>query len=90
MSHIDASALSRLRDALSPRATVNLPGDPEFTTKRWARNAEKPASIIACPATPDDVAQILAFVQGRSLYESQPKLDFAVKVWHLLSLQRLG
>lgn len=77
---IDPSALSKLRAALSPTAAVNLPGDAEFSTKRWAGNAEKPASIVACPATAEDVVQILAFVQGISPYESQTKLDFAVKV----------
>ncbi|KAF8601400.1 FAD-binding domain-containing protein [Ceratobasidium sp. AG-I] len=79
MSSIDTPALSKLRNNLSPQATVNLPSDAEYSTKRWAGNAEKPAAIVACPATPDDVTQILAFVQGKSPYESQQRLDFAVK-----------
>lgn len=80
MSTIDTAALSKLRENLSPSATVNLPGDLEYSIKRWAGNAEKPAAIVACPATPKDVAQILAFVQGKSPYESQQKLDVAIKV----------
>ncbi|KAG8735542.1 hypothetical protein FRC10_010411 [Ceratobasidium sp. 414] len=67
MPSINASALATLRDALSPAATVNLPGDATFSTKRWALNAEKPAAII------------LAFVQGKGAYSAQEKLDFAVK-----------
>jgi hypothetical protein len=80
MAPIDQTALSALRAALSPSATVNLPGDAEYSIKRWAGNAEKPAAVVACPATAEDVIQILAFVQGRSPYEPQQKLDFAVKV----------
>ncbi|KAF8595224.1 FAD-binding domain-containing protein [Ceratobasidium sp. AG-I] len=79
MSSIDPSALSKLRTALSPSATVHLPGDPEYSIKRWAGNAEKPAAIVVSPATPEDVVQILSFVQGISPYESQQRLDFAVK-----------
>lgn len=89
MSSIDPSALSKLRAALSPSAKVNLPGDPEFSIKRWAGNAEKPAAIVACPATPKDVVQILAFVQGLSPYETQQKIDFAVKVRQNTLLSRL-
>jgi hypothetical protein len=86
MSPIDASALSALRAALSPSASVNLPGDPEYSVKRWALNAEKPAAIVACPSTPEDVAQILTFVQGKAPYDTQQRLGLAVKVCGLLPL----
>lgn len=80
MSIIDTAALSKLRENLSPSASVNLPGNLEYSIKRWAGNAEKSAAVVACPATPNDVAQILSFLQGKSPYESQQKLDVAVKV----------
>ncbi|KAF8600281.1 hypothetical protein BDV93DRAFT_559596, partial [Ceratobasidium sp. AG-I] len=79
MSPIDSAALAALRAALSPSASVNLPGDPNYSIKRWARNAEKPAAAVACPATPEDVAQILAFVQGKAPYGAQEKLALAIK-----------
>ncbi|KAG8700072.1 hypothetical protein FRC08_004938 [Ceratobasidium sp. 394] len=79
MSSLNVSALATLRSALSPDASINLPGDATYSTKRWALNAEKPAGIVVCPAVPEDVAQILAFVQGKGAYSGQEKLDFAVK-----------
>ncbi|KAF8688114.1 oxygen-dependent FAD-linked oxidoreductase family, partial [Rhizoctonia solani] len=79
MPSIDQSALERLRGVLSSNALVNLPGDPEYTNKRWARNAEKTAAIVAYPATAQDVAQIITFAQGKSPYDTQSKLDLAVK-----------
>ncbi|CAE6494141.1 unnamed protein product [Rhizoctonia solani] len=79
MSLVNHSALELLRKALSPNATANLPGDPGYTNRRWARNAEKTAAIVACPATAEDVAQIIAFAQGKAPYEAQAKLDLAVK-----------
>ncbi|KAG9085899.1 hypothetical protein FRC06_003375, partial [Ceratobasidium sp. 370] len=79
MASVNISALATLRAALSPAASINLPGDATFSTKRWARNAEKPAAIVVCPAVPEDVVQILAFVQGKGAYSAQEKLDFAVK-----------
>ncbi|KAG8730864.1 hypothetical protein FRC10_002314 [Ceratobasidium sp. 414] len=79
MSPINQSALSALRANLSSTASVNLPGDANYSVKRWALNAEKPAAAVACPATPEDVAQILAFVQGKAPYEAQQKLDFVIK-----------
>ena len=82
VSPIDSSALATLRAALSPSAFVNLPGDPDYSIKRWALNAEKPAAAVACPATAEDVAQILAFVQGKAPYAAQEKLALAVKVSH--------
>jgi hypothetical protein len=80
MAQIDSSALDRLRTVLSPSASVNLPGDPDYSNKRWALNAERQAVIVACPATAEDVAQILAFSQGRAPYTAQQKLDLAIKV----------
>ncbi|ELU42223.1 FAD binding domain-containing protein [Rhizoctonia solani AG-1 IA] len=80
MPTIDQSALERLRGALSSDASVNLPGDPEYTNKRWARNAEKTAAIVACPATAQDVSQTITFAQGKPPYDTQSKLDLAVKV----------
>ncbi|KAG8737846.1 hypothetical protein FRC10_007599 [Ceratobasidium sp. 414] len=79
MAAIDATALSALRAALSSSATVNLPGDAEYSNKRWAGNAEKTAAIVVCPATAEDVVQILAFVQGKAPFASRQKIDFAVK-----------
>ncbi|QRV80538.1 FAD-binding domain protein [Ceratobasidium sp. AG-Ba] len=79
MSPIDNHALSLLRAALSSYATISLPGEPGYSIKRWAANAERQAALVACPATPQDVVHILAFVQGRTPYESQEKLDVAVK-----------
>ncbi|QRV92197.1 FAD-binding domain protein [Ceratobasidium sp. AG-Ba] len=79
MSSLDLSALAALHDALSPSASISLPGDVSFSTKRWALNAEKPAAIVVCPATSQDVAQILAFVQCQGPYSAQAKLDFSVK-----------
>ncbi|KAG9084346.1 hypothetical protein FRC07_013665, partial [Ceratobasidium sp. 392] len=79
MSPINESALATLRTNLSPKASVALPGEPEYSIKRWALNAEKPAAAVAYPATPEDVAQILAFVQGKAPYEAQQRIDFAVK-----------
>ncbi|KAG9120081.1 hypothetical protein FRC07_004577 [Ceratobasidium sp. 392] len=79
MASLNSAALSSLRSALSSTATVNLPGDAEYTNKRWAGNAEKTAAIVVCPATAEDVVQILAFVQGKAPYESQGGIDFAVK-----------
>ncbi|KAH7310235.1 hypothetical protein B0J17DRAFT_586382 [Rhizoctonia solani] len=79
MSPVNSPALDLLRKALSPNASVNLPDDPDYTNKRWARNAEKTAAIVTCPATAEDVAQIIAFAQGKAPYNAQPKLDLAVK-----------
>ncbi|KAG9089201.1 hypothetical protein FRC06_001672, partial [Ceratobasidium sp. 370] len=79
MTPVNISALATLRAALSPAASINLPGDATFSTKRWALNAEKPAAIVVCPAVPEDVVQILAFAQGKGAYSTQEKLDFAVK-----------
>ncbi|CAE7051915.1 unnamed protein product [Rhizoctonia solani] len=79
MSPINSSALELLRKALSPNASINLPSDPDYTNKRWARNAERTAAIVTCPVTPEDVAQIIAFSQGKTPYDAQPKLDLAVK-----------
>ncbi|KAJ1303157.1 hypothetical protein OPQ81_011358 [Rhizoctonia solani] len=79
MSPVNPSALELLRKALSPNASANLPGDPDYTNKRWALNAEKTAAIVTCPVTAEDVAQIIAFAQGKAPYGAQPKLDLAVK-----------
>ncbi|QRV77386.1 FAD-binding domain protein [Ceratobasidium sp. AG-Ba] len=79
MTLIEHSALARLRANLSAGASVNLPGEPNYSIKRWALNAEKPAAVVACPATPEDVAHILAFAQGKTPYQGQPKLHLAVK-----------
>ncbi|KAG8708335.1 hypothetical protein FRC08_018942 [Ceratobasidium sp. 394] len=79
MSSINVSTLETLRAALSPAATLNLPGDANFSIKRWASNAEKPAAVVACPAVSEDVVEILAFVQGKGAYSAQEKVDFAVK-----------
>ncbi|KAG8726370.1 hypothetical protein FRC12_023464 [Ceratobasidium sp. 428] len=79
MTSLNLHSLTTLRAALSKEATINLPGDATFSTRRWARNAEKPAAVVVCPATPEDVVQTLAFVQGKGGYSTQEKLDFAVK-----------
>ncbi|CAE6457366.1 unnamed protein product [Rhizoctonia solani] len=79
MSKIDSTSLATLRNSLSHSATVNLPGDREYSVKRWARNAEKPAALVGCPATNEDVVQLVTFVQGKAPYESQQKLHLAVK-----------
>lgn len=76
---VDSSALDLLRKALSSSASVNLPGDPGYSNKRWALNAEKPAAIVACPVTAEDVVHILAFAQGKAPYEVQPAIPLAVK-----------
>lgn len=80
MSPIDPSAVVALRAALSPSASFNLPGDPKYSVKRWATNAERPAAAVACPATAEDVAQVIAFVQGKAPYDAQQKTALAVKV----------
>ncbi|KAG8733177.1 hypothetical protein FRC12_018959 [Ceratobasidium sp. 428] len=79
MSPIDPSALAALRGAISSSAAVHLPGEDGYSIKRWAVNAEKPAALVACPATPEDIVQILAFAQGKSPYESQKPLEIVVK-----------
>lgn len=79
MAPVDPVALATLRTTLSSLATVHLPSDPGYSVKRWAPNSEKPAALVVCPATPDDVVQILAFVQGQAPYQSQLPLEFAVK-----------
>ncbi|KAG8696146.1 hypothetical protein FRC08_007333 [Ceratobasidium sp. 394] len=79
MPPVDPTALATLRAALSPSAGVYLPGEEGYSTKRWAVNAEKPAALVACPATPEDVVQILTFAQGKAPYESQTELEFVVK-----------
>ncbi|KAG9119802.1 hypothetical protein FRC07_005006 [Ceratobasidium sp. 392] len=79
MALLSVPAIANLRTALSPESTINLPGDATFSTRRWARNAEKPAAVVVCPATPEDVVQALAFVQGKGAYSGQQKLDIAVK-----------
>ncbi|KAG9089948.1 hypothetical protein FRC07_012221, partial [Ceratobasidium sp. 392] len=79
MSPIDPSTLESLRGTLSSSAGVYLPGEDGYSTKRWAANAENPAALVACPATPEDVVQILAFAQGKAPYESQKRLEFVVK-----------
>ncbi|CAE6426406.1 unnamed protein product [Rhizoctonia solani] len=79
MSTIDLSALSLLREVLSPEGSIHLPGDPDYSNKRWAVNAEKNAAAVAWPATPEDVAQVLAFAQGKAPYTSQKRLHVAVK-----------
>ncbi|CAE7150134.1 unnamed protein product [Rhizoctonia solani] len=79
MSTIDLSALSLLRDSISPEGSIHLPGDPDYSNKRWAVNAEKNAAAVAWPATPEDVVQILAFAQGKAPYAAQKRLHVAVK-----------
>ncbi|KAG8726811.1 hypothetical protein FRC11_014443 [Ceratobasidium sp. 423] len=79
MSTVDLSALALLRSALSPEGSIHLPGDPNYSNKRWALNAEKEAAAVAWPATPEDVTQILAFAQGKGPYTSQKRLHIAVK-----------
>jgi hypothetical protein len=83
MSTIDSSALSLLRQALSPEGAVHLPGDLKYSNKRWALNAERHAAAVACPATSEDVVQILAFAQGKEPYAAQKRVHVAVKVLHL-------
>ncbi|KAF8716553.1 oxygen-dependent FAD-linked oxidoreductase family, partial [Rhizoctonia solani] len=78
MSIIDSSALSLLRQTLSP-GVIHLPDDPKYSTKRWALNAERQAAVVACPATPEDVVQILLFAQGKEPYAAQKRLHVAVK-----------
>ncbi|CAE6532888.1 unnamed protein product [Rhizoctonia solani] len=79
MPTINPAALATLRDSLSPSASVTLPGEPGYSIKRWARNAEKPAGLVAYPVTNEDVVQMLAFAQGKSPYSSQERLHLAVK-----------
>ncbi|CAE6498670.1 unnamed protein product [Rhizoctonia solani] len=79
MSPIDLACVERLRSLLSPSAAFNLPGDPGYSNKRWALNAERNAAAVACPATPEDVVQALAFAQGKAPYDSQKRLHLAVK-----------
>ncbi|CAE6494131.1 unnamed protein product [Rhizoctonia solani] len=79
MSPIDSDAVVRIRSSLSPSAAFNLPGDPGYSNKRWALNAERNAAAVACPATPEDVVQVLAFAQGIAPYDSQKRLHIAVK-----------
>ena len=86
MSPIDSSALATLRATLSPLAATHLPSDPGYSVKRWASNSEKPAALVACPATPDDVIQILLFAQAQAPFQSQKPLKFAVKVRMLMDL----
>jgi hypothetical protein len=87
MSVVNPSVVELLRKALSSNASVNLPGDPDYSNKRWARNAEKTAAIVTHPSTAEDVAQIIAFAQGKSPYDAQPKLDLAIKVSEDIILQ---
>ncbi|KAF8600287.1 FAD-binding domain-containing protein [Ceratobasidium sp. AG-I] len=79
MSQIDTSSLALLRCRLSAEASVSLAGEHGYNVKRWAENAEKPAAAVACPANAHDVAELLAFVQGRSVYKMQNRLDLAIK-----------
>ncbi|KAH7310233.1 hypothetical protein B0J17DRAFT_688048 [Rhizoctonia solani] len=79
MSTIDPSALSLLRESLSPEGSIHLLDDPQYSNKRWALNAEKEAAAVAWPATPEDVVQILAFAQSRAPYTAQKQLHVAVK-----------
>lgn len=80
MSPINANALALLRSRLSSEAPVHLAGEPGYSVKRWAENAEKPAAAVACPANGNDVAELLAFVQGKGVYNEQLPLDLAIKV----------
>ncbi|KAH7310231.1 hypothetical protein B0J17DRAFT_724899 [Rhizoctonia solani] len=79
MPAIDISTLSLLRESLSPEGFIHLPGDPDYSNKRWALNAEKEAAAVAWPATPEDVVQILAFAQGQAQYAAQQQLRIVVK-----------
>ncbi|CAE6414239.1 unnamed protein product [Rhizoctonia solani] len=79
MPTIDPSAFSLLRESLSPQGSIHLPGDPDYSNKRWALNAEKDAAAVAWPATPEDVIHILTFAQGQAPYTSQKRLHIAVK-----------
>lgn len=82
MSPIDTSALTLLRCRLTPEASVNLQGECGYNVKRWAENAEKPAAAVACPANAHDVVELLAFAQGKGVYQAQTRLDLAIKVCH--------
>ncbi|KAG8716211.1 hypothetical protein FRC09_015973 [Ceratobasidium sp. 395] len=79
MYPIDTNSLRVLRSRLSPTASVHLKGEPGYSIERWAENAEKPAIAVAYPANADDVAELLAFVQGKGLYVNQVRLDVAIK-----------
>ncbi|KAH7337174.1 hypothetical protein B0J17DRAFT_719072 [Rhizoctonia solani] len=79
VSPINLASVARLRSFLSPSAAFNLPGDSGYSNDRWALNAEQSAAAVVCPATPEDVVQILAFAQGKSPYEEQKLLPLAVK-----------
>ncbi|QRV77381.1 FAD-binding domain protein [Ceratobasidium sp. AG-Ba] len=79
MPSISPTALATLRAALSPSAAVYLPEEDGYSTKRWAVNAEKPAALVACPVTSEDVVQILTFTQSKGPYAAQEKIGFAVK-----------
>ncbi|KAG8771772.1 hypothetical protein FRC12_003416 [Ceratobasidium sp. 428] len=79
MYPIDTNSLQVLRNRLSSTASVHLRDEPGYSIKRWAENAEKPAIAVAYPANADDVAELLAFVQGKGLYANQVRLDVAVK-----------
>ncbi|CAE6353171.1 unnamed protein product [Rhizoctonia solani] len=79
MSPINPDCVAHLRSLLSPSASFNLPGDPGYSNKRWAANAERNAAAVSCPATPEDVVQALAFAQGKAPYDSQQLLHLAVK-----------
>lgn len=80
MSTIDSSALATLRAALSPSAAAHLPSDLGYSVERWALNSEKQAALVVCPATVDDILQVLSFAQGRAPFQSQKPLGFTVKV----------
>ncbi|KDQ17969.1 hypothetical protein BOTBODRAFT_52788 [Botryobasidium botryosum FD-172 SS1] len=43
---------------------VTQPGDAEYTVRRWAANAQRPAAIVVFPRTPQDVAKSILFAQG--------------------------
>ncbi|KAG8711395.1 hypothetical protein FRC09_020634 [Ceratobasidium sp. 395] len=79
MYPIDTNSLQVLRNRLSSTASVHLRDEPGYSIKRWAENAEKPAIAVAYPANADDVAELLAFVQGKGLYVNQVRLDVAIK-----------
>ena len=59
---------------------MKLRGECGYNVKRWADNAEKPAAAVAYPSNARDVAELLAFVQGKSVYKTQSRLDLAIKV----------
>ncbi|KAG8768388.1 hypothetical protein FRC12_005596 [Ceratobasidium sp. 428] len=79
MYPIDTNSLQVLRNRLSSTASIHLRDETGYSIKRWAENAEKPAVAVAYPANADDVAELLAFVQGKGLYANQVRLDVAVK-----------